>query len=140
MHKLRRRIFLLPFIAVLVFSFAPFAFAANPSAPFTPSQNIQDPGLASTPGTGGAGCGPTDSNCYIDPNSGSSGTFQTVTAGDINATSTLEARLITASSSVTTNSTTTNSTTTNLNVSGTLTAASSSITNLNVLGTLCIGI
>lgn len=43
-------------------------FAANPAAPFTPSQNIQDPGAATTPGTGGAGCGPTDSNCYIDLN------------------------------------------------------------------------
>ncbi len=43
------------------------AFAANPSSVISPSQNIQDPGASSTPW---GGCGPTDSNCYVDLTTG----------------------------------------------------------------------
>lgn len=39
-------------------------FAANPSTPILPQDNIQDPGSTGTPW---GGCGPTDSNCYITP-------------------------------------------------------------------------
>ena len=37
-------------------------FAADPVSPFTPAENVQDPGDT---GTGWGGCGPTDPNCYV---------------------------------------------------------------------------
>ncbi len=44
----------------LVFSYQ--TFAASPSQPILPSDNIQDPGNVSTLW---GGCGPTDANCYV---------------------------------------------------------------------------
>ena len=39
-----------------------FVFAANPIAPFLPSDNVQDPG---NPTTAWGGCLPSDPNCYV---------------------------------------------------------------------------
>ena len=47
-------------VSFLVFSYQ--IFAASPSQPILPSDNIQDPGDVSTPW---GGCGPTDANCYV---------------------------------------------------------------------------
>ncbi len=38
-------------------------YSASPSTPILPSDNIQDPGSLSTPW---GGCGPSDSNCYVE--------------------------------------------------------------------------
>ena len=49
-------------ILMLFILFSINIFAASPAAPILPSDNIQDPGSATTPW---GGCGPSDINCYI---------------------------------------------------------------------------
>ncbi|MFZ2593149.1 MAG: hypothetical protein WAX38_00045, partial [Minisyncoccia bacterium] len=51
-----------------------FAEAGNPVTPILPSDNIQDPGAATT---AWGGCGPTDSNCFITSGAGA-GSFTTL--------------------------------------------------------------
>src|SRR3989338_4352309 len=63
----RNKFFYLGFFALLslclalAFSGGGLVLAENHPLPFSPEQNIIDPGASSTPG---GGCGPTDSNCY----------------------------------------------------------------------------
>ena len=70
-------------IAVLVIAFvATVVYAANPATPFSPSDNIQDPGaLTPTQQTafGITGCGPTDPNCYVTISGGGGSSHNPVT-------------------------------------------------------------
>ncbi|MBP9715221.1 MAG: tail fiber domain-containing protein [Candidatus Pacebacteria bacterium] len=59
---MRKFSILLVFVYVTVFSLYNFVIAANPSSPFAPGENVQDPG---DPLSSWGGCGPLDSNCYV---------------------------------------------------------------------------
>ena len=62
-------------------------FAADPGAPFTPGDNVQDPG---DPGTGWGGCGPTDPNCYVTISAGATALSDLVDAEAVNTLDSLD--------------------------------------------------
>lgn len=74
-HALKKVIYLAGIFTITLLSFS-IAYAGNPSTPILPSDNIQDPG---DPLTSWGGCGPTDSNCYVNV----TGTQWTTTGSDI---------------------------------------------------------
>ena len=57
---MKNNIFILIFL--LSFLSCTFVFASDPSVPFIPDDNMQDPGDT---GSNWGGCGPSDPNCYV---------------------------------------------------------------------------
>lgn len=100
---------------MFIVSSTAFSFAANPSAPFSPSDNILNPD-----------CLPTDSNCYVNIS-----TLNLTAATSTNFFSSI----LNAVSAIFTNLTATNATTTNMAVSGG-TLSVESPANISVVGSL----
>ncbi len=62
---MRKTTHIVAYIFISIFTFfvgGHSTLAANPGTPILPGDNIQDPGALTTPW---AGCGPTDTNCYV---------------------------------------------------------------------------